>query len=129
MPGRGEGSSDPVRVGLIGYGLAGSVFHAPLIAAVPPLRLAAIVTSDPERGEKAAHDHPHARIVKSADRLWDLARDLDLVVVATPNRTHVPLARAALAAGLAVVVDKPFAPTADEGRALIVEARERNLLL
>ncbi|HEY2376689.1 MAG TPA: Gfo/Idh/MocA family oxidoreductase [Gemmatimonadaceae bacterium] len=119
----------PIRVGLIGYGLAGSVFHAPLIVSTPALRLAAIVTGDSDRRAKAAHDHPSARIVESADRLWDDARDLDFVVVATPNRTHVPLARAALDAGLPVVVDKPFAPTAAEGRALIAHASERNLLL
>src|SRR4029077_9539287 len=107
------------RVGLIGYGFAGSAFHAPLIAVLQELVLAAIVTSDPERRARAARDHPNARIVDTADRLWDLAGELDLVVVATPNRTHVPLARAALEAGLAVVVDKPFAPTAAEARALI----------
>lgn len=119
----------PVRVGLIGYGLAGSAFHAPLIAVLQELGLAAIVTSDPERRARAARDHPNARIVDTADRLWDLAGELDLVVVATPNRTHVPLARAALEAGLAVVVDKPFAPTAAEARALIDEARMRQRLL
>ncbi|HEY7233275.1 MAG TPA: Gfo/Idh/MocA family oxidoreductase [Gemmatimonadaceae bacterium] len=122
-------SGSPVRVGLIGYGLAGSAFHAPLIAALPQLKLTAIVTSDPERRAKAARDHPAARIVETADRLWDLARELDLVVVATPNRTHVPLARAALETGLAVVVDKPFAPTAAEARALIDEARSRQRML
>lgn len=118
-----------MRVGLIGYGLAGSAFHAPLIAALPALRLAAIVTSDSERRARAARDHPNARIVDTTDRLWDLAGELDLVVVATPNRTHVPLARAALEARLAVVVDKPFAPTAAEARALIDEARTRQRLL
>lgn len=119
----------PVRVGLIGYGLAGSVFHAPFLESSPALALAAIVTSDPERRAKAAHEHPRARVVQSVDDLWAMARDLDLVVVATPNKTHVPLARAAIAAGLAVVVDKPFAPTAAEGRALVDEARERGCLL
>ena len=119
----------PVRVGLIGYGLAGSVFHAPLIASSPALKLAAIVTSDPERRMKAAHDHPSARVLESVDNLWAMARALDLVVVATPNKTHVPLARAALAAELPVVVDKPFAPTAAEARALIDEARKRDRLL
>ena len=122
-------SNAPLRVGLIGYGLSGSVFHAPLIAATPTLCLAAVVTSDAERRAKAQRDFPEARIVETADGLWELAQELDLVVVATPNRTHVPLTRAAFAAGLAVVVDKPFAPTATEGRALVAEARERNVLL
>lgn len=118
-----------IRAAVIGYGLAGSVFHAPFIAATPGMRLAAVVTSSPERAEQARREHPGASVVDSAERLWERAGELDLVVIATPNRTHVPLAREALRAGLAVVVDKPLAPTAAEGRALIDEARQRGRLL
>lgn len=118
-----------IRVGLIGYGLAGQAFHAPLIVATPGMRLAAIVTANPERVRQVRTDHPGAAIVDSAEQLWERAGELDLVVVASPNRTHVPLARAALRAGLPVVVDKPFAPTAEEGRALVEEARRLGLLL
>jgi scyllo-inositol 2-dehydrogenase (NADP+) len=124
-----SGAGAEVRVGLIGYGLAGSAFHAPLIARTRGMRLAAVVTSNPERAEEARNAHPGADIVDSAERLWERADALDLVVVASPNRTHVPLARAALAAGLPVVVDKPFAATADEGRALVDEARRLGLML
>jgi scyllo-inositol 2-dehydrogenase (NADP+) len=124
-----SGAGAEIRVGLIGYGLAGSVFHAPLIAATPGMRLAMIVTSNPERVEAARAAHPAAAIVDSAERLWERADGLDLVVVASPNRTHVSLARAALAAGLPVVVDKPLAATADEGRALVDEARRLGLML
>src|SRR2546423_10551821 len=92
-------ASTPARVGLLGYGLAGSAFHAPLIGATPALRLDAIVTRDSARRAQAEHDHPRARVVETADRLWEMARDLDLVVVATPNPTHAPLARPALEAG------------------------------
>jgi len=122
-------TNPPIRVALIGYGLAGASFHAPFITTTPTLALRAIVTRDPERRARAAHDYPEARLVEDADALWAQANDLDLVVVATPNRTHVPLARAALEAGLAVVVDKPFAPTPAEGEALIEDARRRGLLL
>ena len=125
-PGDGSG---PVRVGLIGYGLAGAVFHAPLVAANPGMRLAAVVTADPERSAAARRDHPGAALLPSADGLWERAAGLDLVVVASPNRTHVPLALAALGAGLPVVVDKPMAPTAAEGMRLVDAARERGLLL
>ncbi len=114
-----------IRVGLLGYGLAGSVFHGPLIAATPGLWLAAIVTSEPARAARAQADHPDARLVASPDELWSMAGELDLAVVATPNRTHVPLALAALEAGLAVVVDKPLAPSAAEGRRVLAAARER----
>ncbi|HEX7623054.1 MAG TPA: Gfo/Idh/MocA family oxidoreductase [Anaeromyxobacteraceae bacterium] len=119
----------PLRVGLLGYGLAGSVFHAPLIAATPELELAAVVTRDPERRAKLRARHPGASPLDSPDELWARATDLDLVVVATPNRSHVPLARAALQAGLPVVVDKPFAPSAAAARELAAEASARGLLL
>jgi scyllo-inositol 2-dehydrogenase (NADP+) len=106
------------RVGLIGYGLGGSTFHAPLISATPGLELAAIATSDPGRVQAAAARHPHARIVPAADHLFKIAPALDLVVVSTPHHTHAPLATAALAAGCHVVIDKPFAVSADEARQL-----------
>jgi predicted dehydrogenase len=115
----------PLRVGLLGYGLAGRVFHAPLIAACPDLVLAAVVTRDPERRAALHAMHPDAEALDAPEQLWERAGSLDLVVVATPNRSHVPLARAALHAGLPVVVDKPLAPSAAEARALIDEARVR----
>lgn len=118
-----------IRVGVIGYGLAGSVFHAPLVAATAGMRLAVVVTGNAERAEQARRDHPGVEVVDGAERVWERAGELDLVVAASPNVTHVPLARAALQAGLAVVVDKPFAATAAEGQALVDEARRRNLLL
>ncbi|MEK8106916.1 Gfo/Idh/MocA family oxidoreductase [Micromonospora sp. M12] len=91
----------------------------------PGLRLDAIVTRDPQRREQARQHFPDARLVDDADELWRTPDALDLVVVATPNRQHVPMARAALAAGLPVVVDKPLTATATEGRALVDEAAER----
>lgn len=118
-----------IRVGVIGYGLAGSVFHAPLVAATEGMRLAYVVTGNAERAEQARREHPGVAIVDGAERLWERADELDLVVVASPNVTHVPYARAALQAGLAVVVDKPLAATSAEGQALVDEARRRNRLL
>ena len=124
-----DGAHSSIRVGLVGYGVAGAAFHAPLIDAVPPLRLAAIVTSNSERQSEARRDHPAALVLDTAQQLWDRAADLDVVVIASPNRTHVPLALEALAAGLNVVVDKPLAPTAREARQLIDEARRRSRML
>ncbi len=117
------------RVGLIGYGLAGSVFHAPLIEATSGLDLKAVVTSDPERQAQARHVRADATILESATQLWSRASDFDLAVIATPNRTHVPLALEALDAGLHVVVDKPLATTASEARRLIEAARRRGRML
>ena len=114
--------AQPARVALFGFALAGRVFHAPLIAAEPGLELAVVVTRDAERRAQAAAAYPGAEVVDDADAVWERAGDLDLAVVATPNRAHVPLARGALDAGLAVVVDKPLASDAAAARALVQHA-------
>jgi scyllo-inositol 2-dehydrogenase (NADP+) len=119
-----------VRVALIGYGLGGASFHAPLIATTPGMRLATIVTRNPERRAQAAREYPKANIVDSVQAIWDRsAQDHDVVVVTTSNDAHASLAKEALAAGLPVVVDKPFAVTASQAREVIAEARRRNLFL
>lgn len=123
-------TSRPLRVGLIGYGLAGSVFHAPLIAATDGLVLDTVVTSDPERQRQARAEHGEdLHTVADADALFARADALDLVVVASPNRTHVELARRALETDLAVVVDKPLAARAAEAEELADLAERRGLLL
>ncbi|MGZ2411110.1 putative dehydrogenase [Sphingomonas sp. F9_3S_D5_B_2] len=104
-----------IRVGLVGYGLAGATFHAPLIRACSRMELSAIQTSRevPER-------------VGSTDELLERS---DLIVIASPNQTHFPIASAALAAGKHVVVDKPFTVTLDEADALIALAHEKQRVL
>jgi predicted dehydrogenase len=121
--------SSPARVALLGYGLAGSCFHAPFITTTPGLELAAIVTRDEDRRTRARRDHPGVFLLDSADDVWTNADDFDLVVVAAPNRAHVPLALSALAAGLPVVVDKPLAPDVAEARRLVEKADERGVML
>ncbi|MEV4294352.1 Gfo/Idh/MocA family oxidoreductase [Microbispora rosea] len=118
--------SPEIRVGLAGFGPAGSFFHAPLIAATPGLRLAAVVTRDPDRAERVRAGYPGTAVVPTVDDLWGRC---DLVVIATPNRTHVPMATEALKAGLPVVVDKPLAGAAAEARDLVRLARDRGLML
>src|SRR2546423_3938332 len=108
----------PLEVGLIGFGLGGSTFHAPLVDVTPGLHLAAVVTRDDTRRQEIARRYPDARVVSKVDELWSGAPPLALVVISTPNVSHVPLARAALEAGAHVVVDKPFAATAAEAREL-----------
>lgn len=105
-----------MRVALIGFGTGGAVFHAPLITAAPGLELAAVVTRNPERQAAARARYPGVEILDAPGLVW--SGGYDLVVVTTPNRSHVPLARAALDAGLPVVVDKPVAPTVAEARSL-----------
>jgi scyllo-inositol 2-dehydrogenase (NADP+) len=108
--------SPSLRVGIAGYGLAGEVFHAPLIRSVAGLEVTAIVTSDPTRQARARAAHPAAAIVEHTDAVWDR---LDLLVVAAPNRAHVALALAAVQRGVAVVVDKPLAPSVNEAERLL----------
>jgi scyllo-inositol 2-dehydrogenase (NADP+) len=128
---RQDGSSaaahHALRVGLIGYGLAGRAFHAPLVEAVPGLELRSIVTSNEERIAAARSAHPGADIVPSADDLF-AAGEHDLIVVAAPNRHHAPLGMAAIEAGLHVVIDKPLAVTADEGRRLAGAASSKGVV-
>ncbi|WP_067663702.1 Gfo/Idh/MocA family protein [Nocardia miyunensis] len=116
-------------VAVIGYGLAGEVFHAPLIDAEPRMRVAAVVTSSAERGERARAAYPGVRVLDTAEELFADPDGIDLAVIATPNRTHAPLAIQALGAGLAVVVDKPFALTADEALEVIAVAEQNELAL
>lgn len=112
----------PIRTAIIGFGLGGRVFHAPLIDADPAYQLVAIVTGDPERAADAHVRHPEARVIADVDALFDeLAAgslELDLLVVTSPNDTHAPLAHRALDAGIDVVVDKPFAVTVADAVAI-----------
>jgi len=100
-----------IRVGLAGYGLAGATFHAPLVRACERMELAGVLTS---------REAPSA--VRTLDELIEVS---DLVIVATPNRTHFPIAKAALEAGRHVVIDKPFTVTVEEADQLIALAAEK----
>jgi scyllo-inositol 2-dehydrogenase (NADP+) len=123
------GTPDALRVAIVGYGLAGSVFHAPLVAGTPGLRVAAVVTADAGRAEAARAACPGVRIVRDADELFAAPEAIDLVVVAAPNVAHVPLARRAVAAGLPVVVDKPLATTATDAARVVREAEAAGVLV
>jgi len=115
----------PVRAALVGFGYAGRTFHAPLIAACPAMSLEAVVS---RQVEAVAAAWPDARVLASLDQaLTDPA--IDLIVLATPNDLHAGQAEAALKAGKAVVVDKPFTLTIAEARHLAALAEMRGLLL
>lgn len=130
-----------IRVGIIGYGSASKIFHAPLIRTTPGMRIAAISSSDPA---KVIADFPDAVVMPAgADALADAAAratgdahadtplavvadadalitrdDIDLVIIPTPNATHFALARAALQHGKHVVVDKPFTLNLNDAQTL-----------
>ena len=118
-----------IRTAVVGYGLSGSVFHAPLIGTDARYSLDVIATSNVERQKAAAGRYPGVRTVHDGDAVLARAADLDLVVLGTPPATHYPLAKAALEAGLDVVVDKPFAVTSEEGQELVVLAHQLGRVL
>ncbi|UYG02652.1 oxidoreductase [Halomonas sp. LR3S48] len=112
-------------VGLIGFGTAGRIFHAPLIQATPGLELLAVVSSSAERVHETL---PEVEVLPKAAALF--ARpDIDLVVIASPNETHYPLAKAALASGKHLVVDKPFTVSLSEARLLKAEADKAECMI
>src|SRR5919107_6307715 len=125
---RSTEGGDAIRVGLVGFGLGGSTFHAPLISATPGLELVAIATSNPERVAKAQARYPNVQVVASHDAFWTITPPLDLVVVSTPHATHAPIARAAPEHGCHVVVDKPFATSSAEARDLAAMAKQHGKL-
>jgi len=115
----------PIRVALIGYGYVGQTFHAPLIRSVDGLSLELIASSNAQQVHAA---HPGLRV--SADYLAACTDPgVDLVVIASPNDSHHPLARAALLAGKHVVIDKPFTVTLAEAQDLTLLARTQGRLL
>ena len=114
-----------VRVGLIGFGMAGQAFHAPVIRGVPGMELACILE---RRGTRAQEKYPEVRVARSLDELL-ADKEIQLCVIATPNDSHFELARACLLAGRDVVVDKPFAPTLGESQELVRLAAERGRLI
>jgi predicted dehydrogenase len=110
-----------IRVALIGYGYAGRTFHAPLIRATPGIQLAVISSSRPDRVHA---DLPGIAVVTTPEETLALP-SVEVIVIATPNDTHAPIAARALAAGKHVVIEKPFAPTLEAARELALLA-ERN---
>jgi len=122
-------STKPLRVVIIGYGLAGAVFHAPLVTATPGMTVAGIVTNNPERKERAHRDFPEAAILSTAEDIWRDPSQYDLVVVAVPNRMHMSLGLAAMKAGLPVVIDKPMAATVADAEQLIATSKSTGNLL
>ena len=117
--------SKPLNIALASYGMSGKVFHAPLIAAHPNLKLAAVL----QRSSNTAQErYPEAHIARSFAELIGNPT-IDIVGVNTPNALHYPMSRDALRAGKHVVLEKPFTATIDEGRELIELAEQLGLML
>jgi len=112
-----------LNVGLVGFGFAGKIFHAPVIRAVDGLLLTTIV----QRHGPPDPRYPDVEFVRSVDEL--LTRKIDLVVVATPNTSHHPIAKQCLLAGRHMVVDKPFTPTLAEAEELVQVAKQQRRIV
>ncbi|GIF62831.1 oxidoreductase [Asanoa ishikariensis] len=116
-----------MRFGLVGYGFGGRYFHAPLLASAPDIDFAGVVTRSPERRAELGKDQPGAA---AYDSLRALAADgVQAVAISTPADTHIPLALEAIALGMAVVVDKPFALDAAEARTAVDAAEQAGVPL
>ena len=95
-----------IRTAIAGFGLSGKIFQAPFIHADPNFELKKVYE---RKTERAKEEYPDVQIVRSFEEL--LTDDIDLVIISTPNDTHVPFAKQAMAAGKHVVVEKPVAAT------------------
>jgi predicted dehydrogenase len=115
------------RIGLVGYGFGGRVFHAPLLAAASGVEFAGVVTRSRERRAALERDHPGTPVL---DGLAELAASgAQAVAISTPAATHIPLALQAIELGLAVVVDKPFALDAAQARSAVEAAEAAGVVL
>ena len=114
-------------VGLVGYGVGGRYFHSPYIVASETCRLAGIVARSPGNLAAARADHPGVPIFETIDDMLDAG--VDAVTVSTPPATRHDLAVTAIERGVAVLADKPFAPSAAAGRELVHIAEEAGVLL
>ena len=119
-----QNPTQEIKAIVLGFGLAGRVFHAPFVSAVPGLKLTGIVQ---RKGDEAAHAYPGTPILRSVDEAF--SSDADLIVVGTPNETHFELAHKALEAGKHVVVDKPLTATSAEAETLAKLAASKGLIL
>jgi len=114
---------------IVGYGLAGSAFHAPLIASTDGMEVAAIITRSQGRQEQAQADYPGAKVFSSLEEVFANHSEYDLLVVATPNDTHLEIGLASIEAGMATVIDKPIAISSLEVQALMAAAAGAEVLL
>ncbi|WP_226654471.1 oxidoreductase [Pseudalkalibacillus hwajinpoensis] len=114
-----------VKAGLVGFGFSGETFHAPIIHAVEGLTMTTVVSSNTD---KVHRSFPGMNVVSSLEELLT-DKEIELVIITTPNEFHFPMAKKALEAGKHVVLEKPFTVSAEEGERLIEIAKEQERLL
>ncbi|MVA12219.1 gfo/Idh/MocA family oxidoreductase [Agrobacterium vitis] len=117
-----------MRIGLVGYGTGGRHFHAPFINAAHGVELAGVVARAPETVARVKADLPGITVYPSLTAMI-AAGAVDAVTITTPPQTRRDLVLEAIDAGIHVVADKPFAPSAAAGRALDFAARQKGVVL
>lgn len=117
-----------INTAIIGFGVSGSVFNAPIINATEGFAIKLVYTTNPKRQAQCKAQYPDAEIVTDVD---DIFKDdsIDLVVITSLTRLHFELAEKAILAGKNVVVEKPFTVTSEEADKLIKLAAEKNVML
>ena len=113
-----------IRVGIAGFGMSGTIFHAPFLHAHPAFELKKVYERKTNRAET---EYPYVQTVRSFEEL--LTDDIDLVIISLPNLLHVPAARQAILAGKNVIIEKPMAATAAEAEELVRLAEQQGVLL
>ncbi|MGO2353514.1 MAG: oxidoreductase [Marinomonas foliarum] len=113
-----------IRVGLIGFGLSGRVFHAPFVMNDPGMEMAYVCSS---KADEVRAVLPDVSVVSSAESVF-AASDVDLVVITTPNSLHFDQAKKALENGKHVLLEKPSVTSLSQIEALCVLAKQKSLV-
>jgi scyllo-inositol 2-dehydrogenase (NADP+) len=105
----------PIKTGLVSFGISSRTFHAPFLTTMPAFELASVLERS---GDSAKQKYPSVNVVRTIEELL-AQEDIELVVITSPNETHFPYAKLAMEAGKHVVVEKPFANTSAEAMELV----------
>lgn len=119
---------DKINVAIIGYGLSGRIFHSAILNSLDAFKISKIVTQDEKKRILALEENKEATVVSSADDVFT-DESIELIVISTPNTSHVKLAEKAMKSGKHVVIEKPFTVTSDEAVKLINISKETDTIL
>ncbi|MGB3366155.1 MAG: Gfo/Idh/MocA family oxidoreductase, partial [Acidaminobacteraceae bacterium] len=117
-----------VNVGIIGYGLSGRIFHSAIINSLEEFEICKIVTRNSQKRKMALEDNKNIEVVENVSEIFE-DDSIDLVVISTPNTSHVELAMQAMNSGKHVVIEKPFTVTSKEALKLINLSKETGKML
>ncbi len=117
-----------IHVGIIGYGLSGRFFHGAILKSLSQYVVKTVVTTDHDKAQLVNKEHPQAKVVASAEDIFS-DKDIELVVISSPNTSHFEYAKQAMTSGKHVLIEKPFAVSSKEAQELIEISRTTDQLL